>query len=101
VQTKKGAREDRPVETPEPCGIRRLCADGTHRRHRRPLYGPVFGAVLRIYLKNSLSGITQQWNPITGILFVVSVLAFRRGVLRELKEKIVPVRPDGPRPDRS
>ena len=65
------------------------------------LYGPVFGAMLLVYLKNSLSGITEQWNLIIGILFVASILAFRRGIMRELKERIFPVRPDGPGRDRS
>ena len=65
------------------------------------LYGPVFGAMLLVYLKNSLSGITEQWNLIIGILFVVSILTFRRGILRELKEKTFPARPDGPRRDKS
>jgi branched-chain amino acid transport system permease protein len=52
------------------------------------LYGPIFGAMLLTYLKNVLSAVTEQWNLIIGILFVVSILTCRRGILRELKERI-------------
>jgi branched-chain amino acid transport system permease protein len=57
------------------------------------LYGPIFGAMLLTYLKNVLSALTEQWNLIIGILFVVSILTCRRGILRELKERIF--RPSG------
>ncbi len=57
------------------------------------LYGPIFGAMLLTYLKNVLSSLTEQWNLIIGILFVVSILTCRRGILRELKERIF--RPGG------
>jgi len=52
------------------------------------LYGPVFGAMLLVYLKNILSNWVTYWNLIIGILFVVSVLSVRQGFLPLLKEKL-------------
>ena len=54
------------------------------------LFGPVFGAMLLVYLKNILSNWTEQWNLIIGILFIFCVLNFRRGIIGELKEKFFP-----------
>ncbi len=51
------------------------------------LYGPIFGAMLLVYLKNLMSGWTQQWNFIMGILFIASVLTLRKGILVELKQR--------------
>lgn len=51
------------------------------------LYGPIFGAMLLVYLKNLMSGWTEQWNLIMGILFIISVLTLRRGILVEVKER--------------
>ncbi|MGZ3535844.1 MAG: branched-chain amino acid ABC transporter permease [Thermodesulfobacteriota bacterium] len=51
------------------------------------LYGPIFGAMLLVYLKNLMSGWTEQWNFIMGILFITSVLTLRRGILVEVKER--------------
>jgi branched-chain amino acid transport system permease protein len=50
------------------------------------LYGPVFGAMFIVCLKNILGIWTDQWNLILGVLFVMSVLIFPDGVFRELKE---------------
>jgi len=52
------------------------------------LYGPIFGAMLLVYLKNLLSAWTEQWNFIMGILFVTSVLTLRRGILVEVKQRL-------------
>jgi len=54
------------------------------------LYGPIFGAMLLVYLKNIISGYTEQWNLIMGFLFIASVLTLRRGILLELKDKVFP-----------
>jgi len=54
------------------------------------LYGPIFGAMLLVYLKNLMSGWTEQWNFIMGILFITSVLTLRRGILVELKDRFFP-----------
>jgi len=52
------------------------------------LYGPIFGAMLIVYLKNLLSAWMENWNLIMGLLFISSVLAFRKGVLPVLKERL-------------
>jgi branched-chain amino acid transport system permease protein len=52
------------------------------------LYGPIFGAMLLVYLKNLMSAWTEQWNLIMGILFVTSVLTLRRGILVEVKQRL-------------
>jgi branched-chain amino acid transport system permease protein len=52
------------------------------------LYGPIFGAMLIVYLKNLLSAWMENWNLIMGLLFISSVLAFRKGILPVLKERL-------------
>ena len=44
------------------------------------LWGSVIGAAIFLLLRDSLSTITDAWGVITGTVFVVIVLAFRRGV---------------------
>ena len=44
------------------------------------LWGGVIGAAIFLLLRDSLSTITDAWGVITGTVFVVIVLAFRRGV---------------------
>lgn len=51
------------------------------------LYGPIFGAMALVYLKNLLSNWLGYWNLIMGIIFIVSVLIVRQGFLPFLKEK--------------
>lgn len=45
------------------------------------LYGPIFGAMVIVYLKNLLSGWFGNWNLIMGLIFMVSVLTVRKGVV--------------------
>jgi branched-chain amino acid transport system permease protein len=52
------------------------------------LYGPIFGAMLIVYLKNLLSAWMENWNLIMGLLFISSVLAFRKWILPVLKERL-------------
>jgi len=52
------------------------------------LYGPIFGAMALVYLKNLLSNWLGYWNLIIGIIFIVSVLTVRQGFLPFLKEKL-------------
>lgn len=52
------------------------------------LYGPIFGAMLIVYLKNILSAWMGNWNLIMGLLFISSVLIFRKGILPVLKERL-------------
>jgi branched-chain amino acid transport system permease protein len=47
-------------------------------------FGPVVGAFTIIGLENYLSGFGQWVTVITGVIFVVCVLAFRRGIVGEL-----------------
>ena len=52
------------------------------------LYGPIFGAMALVYLKNLLSNWLGNWNLIMGLIFIVSVLTMRQGLLPFLKEKL-------------
>jgi branched-chain amino acid transport system permease protein len=52
------------------------------------LYGPVFGAMALVYLKNLLSNWLGNWNLIMGLIFSLSVLTMRQGLLPFLKEKL-------------
>jgi len=48
------------------------------------IFGPVVGAFTIISLENYLAGFGQWVTVITGAIFVVCVLAFRRGIVGEL-----------------
>ena len=48
------------------------------------IFGPVVGAFLIVALENYLAGLGEWVTIITGIIFVVCVLAFRRGIVGEL-----------------
>ena len=48
------------------------------------IFGPVVGAFAIISLENYLAGFGQWVTVITGVIFVVCVLAFRRGIVGEL-----------------
>ena len=53
------------------------------------LYGPIMGAMALIFLKDLLSTYTNIWPLFLGLLFVVSVMTFRKGAFKELKEKLL------------
>ena len=53
------------------------------------LYGPILAAMALIYLKNLLSSSTNIWPLFLGLMFVISVMTFREGVFKELKEKVL------------
>jgi branched-chain amino acid transport system permease protein len=53
------------------------------------LYGPIMAAMAIIYLKNLLSSSTNIWPLFLGLLFIVSVMTFRQGVFKELKERLL------------
>ncbi len=53
------------------------------------LYGPIMGAMGLIYLKDLLTTQTNIWPSFLGLLFVVSVMTFRKGVFKELKERFL------------
>ena len=48
------------------------------------IFGPVVGAFVIISLENYLAVFGQWVTVITGVIFVVCVLAFRRGIVGEL-----------------
>ena len=53
------------------------------------LYGPVMGAMGIVLFKDILSTYLNIWPMILGLLFVVSVMTFRKGVFKEIKEKFL------------
>lgn len=53
------------------------------------LYGPIMGAMALVFLKDVLSSYINIWPLFLGLLFVVSVMTFRRGIFKELKEKFL------------
>ena len=48
------------------------------------IFGPVVGAFVIIALENYLADFGQWVTIVTGTIFVVCVLAFRRGIVGEL-----------------
>jgi len=50
------------------------------------IFGPVVGAFVIIALENYLAPFGQWVTIITGVIFVICVLAFRRGIVGELAE---------------
>jgi branched-chain amino acid transport system permease protein len=48
------------------------------------IFGPVIGAFVIVALENYLAPFGQWVTIITGVIFVVCVLAFRRGIVGEL-----------------
>jgi branched-chain amino acid transport system permease protein len=52
------------------------------------IYGPVIGAMGIVYIKDFLSSQTNIWPMIMGALYVLSVMAFRSGVVKEIKERL-------------
>jgi len=50
------------------------------------IFGPVVGAAIIVGLQNYLAPLGQWVTVITGIIFVICVLAFRRGIVGELAE---------------
>jgi branched-chain amino acid transport system permease protein len=53
------------------------------------LYGPIMGAMGLVFLKDLLTTSTNIWPLFLGLLFVVSVMIFRKGVFKELKERFL------------
>jgi branched-chain amino acid transport system permease protein len=53
------------------------------------IYGPLLGAGIVLLIRNVLSTVTDSGSLVLGVLFVVVVLAFRRGILGELMHHYV------------
>lgn len=51
------------------------------------LYGPILGAMAIVYFKDIVSAHLNIWPLILGLLYVVSVMTFRKGIFRELKDR--------------
>ncbi len=52
------------------------------------MFGPVFGALFVIAMENYLAQI-GSWVTVTqGVIFVITVLAFRRGLIGELGARL-------------
>jgi branched-chain amino acid transport system permease protein len=62
------------------------------------IFGPVVGALLIVGLQNYLAPLGQWVTVITGAIFVVCVLAFRRGIVGELGAWWARRRPGGRSP---
>lgn len=52
-------------------------------------FGPVVGAVIFMYIKEIISGITEYWMFPLGAILVVLVIFFRGGILGFLHERLV------------
>ena len=53
------------------------------------IFGPFLGAGIVLVMRNTLSSITENGSLFIGLLFVVIVMLFRRGILGELVHSIV------------
>jgi branched-chain amino acid transport system permease protein len=53
------------------------------------LYGPVMGAMSIVLFKDLLSTYLNIWPMMLGLLFVVSVMTFRKGVFKEIMDKVL------------
>jgi branched-chain amino acid transport system permease protein len=49
------------------------------------IFGPIVGATVVVGLQNYLAGIGSFSTIVLGIIFVVCVLAFRRGIVGEIQ----------------
>jgi branched-chain amino acid transport system permease protein len=52
------------------------------------VFGPIVGAGLVVWIENSFSSAGAWVTIITGVIFVVCVLAFRRGIVGELRRAL-------------
>ncbi|MGV8989714.1 MAG: branched-chain amino acid ABC transporter permease [Cypionkella sp.] len=53
----------------------------------RSFWGPLVGAAIFIWLQDELSSMTANWQSFVGLVFVIVVLFFPRGVLGILRRK--------------
>ncbi len=51
--------------------------------------GPLAGAALVLYLRDFLSTWTDAWGVVTGLIFIVVILVFRRGIVGTLEPLFV------------
>jgi len=53
------------------------------------LYGPIMGAMGLVFLKDLFTSHINIWPLFLGLLFVVSIMIFRKGVFKELRERFL------------
>ena len=53
----------------------------------RNFWGPLLGALIYIYAQDYLSSVTDNWMTFIGMLFVIIVLVFPRGILGLLRRR--------------
>jgi len=53
----------------------------------RSFWGPLLGAAVFVVLQDYLSSVTTNWQSLIGLMFVVVVLFFPRGLLGFLQRK--------------
>ncbi len=54
----------------------------------RSFWGPLVGAAIYVVLQDYISSMTQNWMSFVGLLFVLVVMFFPRGILGMLKTKV-------------
>ena len=52
------------------------------------LVGPVVGAVIFVFLKHEVSGWTDHWHIVVGLVLITAVLAGSRGIYGEIERRI-------------
>jgi branched-chain amino acid transport system permease protein len=65
------------------------------------LLGPVVGALVVVSMENALSGLAEAVLIVQGVVFVVVVMLFRRGIVGEINAKFKrpPLSPSAPPPE--
>ena len=54
----------------------------------RSFWGPLIGAAIFVALQDYVSSATENWMSVIGLVFVLVVLLFPRGVLGLLRGKV-------------
>jgi branched-chain amino acid transport system permease protein len=55
----------------------------------RSFWGPLLGAAIFIVLRDYISSHTENWMSFVGLIFVVVVMFFPRGVLGMIRRKVM------------
>jgi branched-chain amino acid transport system permease protein len=56
----------------------------------RSFWGPLMGAAIYVVLQDYISSMTENWMSFVGLLFVLVVMFFPRGILGMLKPRSAP-----------
>ena len=49
------------------------------------LFGPAMGAAIIVLLENIVSGLTERWSLVLGIVYVVAIMVFSEGIFSIVK----------------